>query len=307
VIVNADRMQGRWAAEHGLTPCGNVHDQRREIIHAQIHHYRPDVVYVFEWCPLGDAFLADVKPSVRLLAGQIASPVREDRTYRAYDLVISSWPPLVSHFRSEGIHAESLGLAFDTRVLDRLAGAHGQAQSLKQQYDVTFVGGFAPSHAARIAWLEDLLSEIDIDVFGYGVETTPESSAIRTHHRGHAWGWRMYEILRRSRITLNRHAHIEIRGKVNTNLANNMRLYEATGTGACLVTEQRDNLGELFRPGGEVVTYTDGQDCVQKIRHFLEHEGERAAIARAGQARTLRDHTYDARMSELLEILRRHI
>lgn len=307
VIVNADPAQARWATEHGLTPSGNIHDRRREIVHAQVNHYRPDVLYVFEWCPLGDAFLADIKPNVGLLVGQIASPLRENRTYGAYDLMISSWPPLVSHFRSEGIHAEPLRLAFDARVLDRLSGAQVGADSLRPQYDVTFVGGFALSHTDRIAWLEDLLSEIDIDVFGYGVETTPQSSAIRTHHRGHAWGWRMYEVLRRSRVTLNRHAHIDIRGTINTNLANNMRLYEATGAGTCLVTEHRDNLEELFHPGGEVVAYEDGRDCVQKVRHYLEHEDERVAIAKAGQRRTLRDHTYTARMAELLEILRRHL
>jgi len=307
VIVNADPAQARWALEHGLTPLGNIHDRRRQVIHAQVHHYRPDVLYVFEWCPLGDAFLADIKPSVRLLVGQIASPVRAERTYRAYDLMISSWPPLVSHFRSEGIRAEALRLAFDTRVLDRLSATPVRADSLRPQYDVTFVGGFAPSHTDRVSWLENLLNEIDIDVFGYGIETTPESSSIRTYHRGHAWGWRMYEVLRRSRITLNRHAGIEIRGRVNTNLANNMRLYEATGVGTCLVTEQRENLAEVFDPEREVVAYEDERDCVEKVRHYLARGDERAAIAAAGQARTLRDHTYHARISALLTILRRHL
>ncbi|MCH7872117.1 MAG: hypothetical protein IID33_10500, partial [Planctomycetes bacterium] len=71
VIVNADVMQRQWAREHDLALSGNVHDQRRRIVAAQISHYRPDVVYVFEWCPLGDRFLAEIRQGVRLLVGQI--------------------------------------------------------------------------------------------------------------------------------------------------------------------------------------------------------------------------------------------
>ena len=87
------------------------------------------------------------------------------------------------------------------------------------------------------------------------------------------------------------------------NFANNMRLYEATGVGTCLVTESRDNLTELFEPGKEVVTYEDECDCIEKVKYYLDHEQQRAAIARAGRQRTLREHTYAVRMGELLQIL----
>ena len=300
VIVNADTMQQRWANEHGLSISGNIHDQRRRIVAAQIEQLRPDILYVFEWSSLGDAFLAEVKSCVRLLMGQIASPLRDDRTYSAYDLMISSWPPIVDYFRSEGAKAELLKLAFDRRALDSLA-------SQPPQYDVTFVGGFAPSHPDRARWLERLLADVDVDIFGYGVETVSDNSPVHLHHHGPVWGWRMYEVLQRSRITLNRHAHIDVRGRVATNVANNMRLFEATGVQACLLTEAKDNLCEMFEPDREVMTYSDDADCVERIEYLLEHKGERLEIARAGQRRTLSDHTYAARMEELLAILQRRL
>ena len=296
VICNADLLQARWAAEHGVQLAGNIHDRRRQVVAAQIAAYRPEVLYVFEWSPLGDTFLAEMKPQVRLLVGQIASPLPASRTFAAYDLMISSWPPLVEHFRSEGLAAESLRLGFDARVLNRL-------EPQDPEYNVTFVGGFAPSHTDRIKWLERLLAEVEIEVFGYGVENTPARSPIREHHRGEVWGWKMYQTLQRSRITLNRHAGIDIRGKVDTRFANNMRLYEATGAGTCLISEDRDNLADLFEVGREVVVYRDENDCVAKIRHYLHHENERIRIAQSGQQRTLRDHTYTDRMGELREIL----
>ena len=296
VIVNADDLQARWSHRHGTSLSGNIHNQRRQILAAQVREFRPDVLYVFEWSPLGDAFLAEIKQSVRLLVGQIASPLRPERTYEAYDLMVSSWPPIVDYFLGEGTPATYLKLAFDHKILDRLPTA-------PPEYDVTFVGGFAPSHPNRVPWLERLLENVDIDIFGYGWEKAPESSPIRRHLRGPAWGWRMYEVLQRSRITLNLHAVNDVRGVAATNFANNLRLYEATGAGACLLTDAKDNLSEMFIPGKEVLAFENEADCVEKIRYYLEHEDERRAVAQAGQERTLRDHDYQVRAGELLDVL----
>jgi hypothetical protein len=300
VIVNADRLQARWAGKHGLNLTGNIHERRRQIVAAQVRHYRPHVLYVFEWCPLGDLFLAEMKSLVRLLVGQIASPLRPERTYGAYDLMISSWPPIVDYFRNEGVESELMKLAFDRRVADKLVAQ-------PPRYDVTFVGGFAPSHPDRIAWLEGVLEEINIDIFGYGLERVARDSPVRKHHRGPVWGWQMYQVLQESRITLNRHARIEVRGTFASNVANNMRLFEATGVGTCLLTELKDNLPEMFEPGREVVTYCNDAQCAERIRYYLAHEDERVDIARAGQRRTLRDHCQAARMKDLLENVRRRL
>jgi spore maturation protein CgeB len=83
-----------------------------------------------------------------------------------------------------------------------------------------------------------------------------------------------------------------------------MRLFEATGMGALLLTEAAPNLGELFVPGQEVGTYAGADELVARIRALLDDEDRRAAIAAAGQRRTLADHTYERRMVELDRILR---
>ncbi len=300
VIANADTLQAQWAKEHGLSLYGNIHDQRRQIVSAQIDHLRPDVLYVFEWNPLGDDFIAQVKPKVRLTIGQIASPLPENRTFAAYDLMISSYPPIVDYFNRSGRRGEWLRLAFDSRVLER-------SPKSAIEYDVTFVGGFAPSHPDRIAWLEQLGETCPLDVFGYGAGTIPDTSPLRARHRGEVWGLAMYEVLARSRVTLNRHAHINVRSSTVHRFANNMRLYEATGVGVCLLTERRENLADMLEPDRECVTYGSDAECVDKIRYLLAHEVERNAIARAGQRRTLEEHTYPKRMEELLETVKRSL
>jgi spore maturation protein CgeB len=108
----------------------------------------------------------------------------------------------------------------------------------------------------------------------------------------------MYRVLARSRVVVNRH------GDIAEDYANNMRLFEATGMGALLMTEAARNLPGLFEPGVEVVTYDGLNDLVGKVRHYQAHDDEREAIAAAGRSRTLAEHTYSRRIAELDELLR---
>jgi spore maturation protein CgeB len=109
----------------------------------------------------------------------------------------------------------------------------------------------------------------------------------------------MFKALSRAKIGFN--IHIDAAGSD----AGNMRLFETTGVGACLVTDWKENLKELFEPGKEVVTYRSAAECIEKIKWLLDNPLERENIARAGQNRTLHDHTYERRAAELDEIVRR--
>jgi spore maturation protein CgeB len=123
---------------------------------------------------------------------------------------------------------------------------------------------------------------------------------VRRYH-GEAWGLEMFRVLAESRIAVNR--HIDVAG----DNANNMRLYEATGVGSLLLTDAKENLGDLFEVGREVVAYRDENELVEAIEHYLAHEDERAAVAAAGQQRTLREHGYGVRMRELSGILESYL
>jgi len=108
----------------------------------------------------------------------------------------------------------------------------------------------------------------------------------------------MYEVLAGARIALNH--HIDVAGRY----ANNMRLYEATGVGALLLTDWKENLPQLYEPGKEVAVYRNVEECADLMEHYLAREDVRAGVARAGQERTLRDHTYEQRMREFVELAR---
>lgn len=112
------------------------------------------------------------------------------------------------------------------------------------------------------------------------------------------FGIEMFQQLRDTRVVFNNHIDI------SPVSASNMRLFETTGVGACLLTDWKENLCELFEPDKEVLTYRSAAECVEKVNYILEHEDERRLIAAAGQLRTLREHTFDNRAARIDEIIR---
>jgi len=125
----------------------------------------------------------------------------------------------------------------------------------------------------------------------------PVSEKLRPYTHPPVFGLVMYETLQRSRVTFNSHIGI------SSDSASNRRLFEATGVGTCLLTDHKPNIATLFEPEREVVTFTSADDCVDKARWLLDHPKERDEIARAGQRRTLADHTYARRASELDSVI----
>ena len=146
-------------------------------------------------------------------------------------------------------------------------------------------------HGEGVRLLEQAAAALDADVaiYGYGASRLAKTSPLRDRYRGEAWGLDMYRVLAGARIALNRHI------AAAEGYANNMRLYEATGVGAALLTDAGRNLGELFEPGVEVATYRDPDGLVAAARSLLEDEADDAPPS-PRQARRGRsaDHTYDA-------------
>jgi len=259
-----------------------------EVLATQLAHYKPEVVLNQAVGEVDVGLLREAAPG-SLIVGQIASPLPPGVDFRRYDLVVSSLPNLVARLRALGVASELNRLAFEPRVLERLGPR-------EPDIAVTFVGTVSPAHTGRIAWLERLCRELPVEVWGTGVELLPANSPIRARFRGEAWGTEMYGVLRRSRITLNRHIDVA------EGHANNMRLYEATGAGALLVTDHASDLHEIFEAGREVIAYRSDEECAALVRRLLADVDACETVARLGQARTLRDHTYRARVAELAEL-----
>ena len=313
LIVNCVPLQESWARESGArySPLALRVPHRFfrlpwigrrlaalpglvEIAVAQVQALSPDVLYCQDLSFFPPEALARLRKHVRLVVGQIACPLPPEPFLKGYDLILTSFPHFVPRLRALGMASEYFRIGFDTRVLEKLG-------EVNKDIGASFVGGISRHHGKAIPVLEYLARNTPIQFFGYGADSLDQDSPIRARHHGEVWGLDMYRALARSRVTLNRHINVA------ENYANNMRLYEATGVGSLLITDHKDNLHELFEVGKEVVAYSSPEEAAELIRYYLDHPDEAAEIARAGQARTLRDHTYKRRMEELVPVLERHL
>lgn len=311
IIANDEVLQKTWARENSLAvknlsfldrlrklPLAYKFIGRPDWVQAiaieQIKTYRPDILYVQDLSILNSETLKRCKKYCKLLVGQIASPLPESSNLKEFDLLLTSFPHFVKKIRSLGVKSEYFKIGFEPGVIKKIG-------KQKRIYDVTFVGGFTPQHAKATRILEQAATKTRIDVWGRGAEFLSPGSPLRKHYHGEAWGLDMYKILAQSKITLNRHI------SVSDGYANNMRLYEATGMGAMLITDRKKNLNDLFEVGREVVEYSSPDDLIKKIDYFLKHDKERDKIANAGQKRTLASHTYKKRMEELIGIIKKYV
>jgi len=275
------------ARKVGLSP--KLDPQAETILLAQIEEFRPDLVLN------QDVFHVDTKLARRIrgvgnpiLVGQVGLVPSRGEDWSVYDLMISQLASIVLAFRALGVRSEVCHLAFEPAILDALPAIPAA------DIDVSFVGTVSADHQQRIALLMAVAERYNLNLWGNLPQALPASSPLHRCFQGEVWGADMYQVLRRSRITLN--SHIDLAGRE----AGNMRLFEATGAGTFLLTDHKDNLDTLFELNREVVAWRSIDDCLRAIDHYLRDDRTRAAIARAGQAKTLAQHTYRHRSAEIL-------
>jgi spore maturation protein CgeB len=275
------------ARKVGLSP--KLDAQAEAILLAQIEDFKPDLILNQDTFHIDSGLMRRIggigKP---ILVGQVGIAPSRGEDWSVYDLMLSQLSATADFFRRLGVRAEVNHLAFEPDILDALPAPPAI------DIDVSFVGTVSPDHRQRIALLEAIAERYDLKLFGSPPQALPAASPLHRCFQGEVWGADMYQALRRSKITLN--SHIDMAGRE----AGNMRLFEATGVGACLLTDFKDNLHTLFAPDREVAAWRSVDDCVATIGRMLDDSGSRAAIAHAGQARTMAQHTYRHRTSEIL-------
>jgi len=293
IVANHHGLQHKWAHEFGA--AGTL----EEILLAQIEYYKPDVLFFQDLSFLPAVTLHQLRQKY-LLAGQCSCPMPPRDNVAAFHILFTSFPHYVDQFKSLGVHAEYLPLAFDSQILDIVHKVENE-----RDIDIAFVGGIGRDlhWQAGTDLMEKVAAEFGPEHFvwyGYGFERISPTSALGKCYHGQAWGLDMYRIYLRSKAVVNRH------GEVAQNYANNMRMFEATGCGALLVTEQSQNIWDLFS-ARECVTYLTHNECIHQLHYYLDNPEKRREIAFQGQMKTLADHTYASRIQKISEVLVREV
>jgi len=343
VTYNVEQMQRAWAKENSVPDAQRLDVQ--DIALVQIRRFQPEVLW-FDDCNIDllKRIRSEV-PSIKLVLGWVGSALPPSDIWRHLDLTLSCAPESVEYLRGKGFQAEVLSHGFDPRIPGRLVARdkridfsfigqllRGSQFHLQRERILTELAAisrieiFSPS--ARFGWQDDLSALWKAAVFdvretlkklgcsdrslrslpvvrnSYRFESRPQrpvNPKLKAFLKAPVYGLAMYQVVRDSKMTLNIHADSSPR------FASNMRLFETTGLGTCLVTDWKENLPELFEPDAEVVVYRSAEECVEKVRWLLDHPEECEAIARAGQKRTLRDHSFTPRAGLLDQIIRKRV
>lgn len=166
--------------------------------------------------------------------------------------------------------------------------------SLPLAFAVTHLG-FKLANIERTKLLT-LLSE-HFPVALYSDAPLPDAAGI--DYRGTVDYWtQMPKVFYNSRINLN----VTMRN-IRTGLP--LRMFDIMGCEGFLLTNYQAEIASLFEPGRDLAVYESFDDCLKKAGYYLEHEDERRTIAENGYRKICAHHTYDHRIAEMFEILKR--
>lgn len=313
VVFDSMTLQQTWAKENDC-PYGS-NSWCLDIVMEQIRAYAPDVLYLQDVNGLPMWLrrrIKDLVPSIKVVAVFKGYPGIPQELIDV-DVLFAGSPMIGDDYRAVGVNAIDLYHSFDPRVLAMLQKYKDTLPH--EDYELSFLGysGFGGGgimHYNRYKMLCELAERTNIQVWVTETpglrapDLDPEDLPLLERYPERTslscFGLEMYNILSHSRMVFNIHTLATL------DVACNMRMFEATGTGACLITDSKRNLSELFEPDREVVVYNSLEECIEKINYLSENEKERSAIAKAGQERTLKDHALPQRcerISEELQVL----
>jgi spore maturation protein CgeB len=347
VNANVKPLQTAWAREQGIGygertwMADIVHAQIRQF-RPDILFIQTEDLLARSWLRK----YKDERQNIKLFIAWIGSPIRNIAHFAYCDFVLTCITEKIEKFKQSGIPCYHLHHAFDPRILDRIDRStepdidisfigqiirasrfHTERDRLLHAIvDKLKITIYSPlprlTASARVKFgvksgvhaIANLCRLNRLDAERLNKFFPPEivqSIREKTPHpvnprltpfiRPPVFGLEMYRTLRRSKITLNTHIDVSPRS------ASNMRLFESTGVGTCLLTDRKENLATLFDPEKEVVPYSSAEECIEKAEWLLDNPHERRSIAEAGQQRTLKDHTFARRAEQLDEIIKKEM
>jgi len=162
------------------------------------------------------------------------------------------------------------------------------------RHDVSFFGNIhSPEMLPRAEFLTELTQRLE----KLGISLTIKGGKLSLEEQ--------IELIQSSRINLNYHAGTDSRYNSRQRYrprcwGMSERCYGIPAAGGFLLSDERFHAADDFIPGIEWADFTDVQDCVNRIRYYLDHFQEARDIAEAANRRVLTQHTYMQRALRLI-------
>ncbi|WP_289053345.1 glycosyltransferase [Carboxylicivirga marina] len=332
IVANARPIQEQWCADNGVEHgsdkeilVAQLKKMQPEIIWLQdSYSFNGDFV----------RFLKKQIPSIRLAIGNCCSPITPQfyPDFKAFDLITVCAPYFKNLLEENGLpKCIVIPHAFDGRILKEsksdlkkkfdflFTGSlildqnfHKERIKLLEQLvdedlDINLLinlntdsskgiyarqAAYLASHLLKKSGLNIINQKVNglskVSKLQFFPRASKVSSALRQQIKPPVFGKDMFREISRSKISFNIH------GDIASDFAANMRMYEVTGMGSCLLTDWKNDLDSYFR-SDEVVAYKSLDEAKEKISYLLQNTDELETIASRGQKRTLCEHTFENR------------
>lgn len=110
------------------------------------------------------------------------------------------------------------------------------------------------------------------------------------------------DVIQRSIINLNYRSSCDHRSRSGAEMSWGLpeRCYGVPARGGFMLSDFRRHAQDDFDLASEWASFGDFEDCIARIRYFIENFQRTREIAEAAHARVMRDHTYEKRAASLI-------
>ncbi|OES46057.1 CgeB family protein [Domibacillus iocasae] len=177
----------------------------------------------------------------------------------------------------------------------------GEHPLLPRNEKLAFLLGRYHSYLERITLMSFLAGNFDLKIYGDEHWMNQKDVNLSSAYSGNAEHFiEMSKVFKCAKINLN-----ITRSFVESGLP--MRVFDVLGSEGFLVTNGKLDINRMFIDGKDLVVYRDLKDLKEIIRYYLEHEDLRNQIKHQGLETVKKKHTYEIRISKIMEIVRSSI
>ncbi|WP_349304873.1 DUF3880 domain-containing protein [Paenibacillus sp. Marseille-Q4541] len=219
-----------------------------------------------------------------------------------YDLVFTHEIRAVSFYRSQGaVNVYHVPLGVNTSLFTP------RKTSASYQYDVCFIGSGFWNRISLFDELAPFLKNKRVLIAGGQWGRLQRQDLLGPFIKT---GWipptETVDYYNGAKIVINMHRPTE-QGLDNRNTHDitagsiNPRTYEINACGTLQLTDIREDLTSYYRPGYDIETFGNVSELQKKIAYYLTHEKERLAVAWRSLYTTHENHSFQQRISKLLD------
>jgi spore maturation protein CgeB len=159
--------------------------------------------------------------------------------------------------------------------------------------DLSLIGSMYPY---RLKLIEQLI-EFNPSIWGRGWSKASSNEILRLYRGKDIRGTQKAKVINGSAISLNPHHPLNDINGVNR------RTYDIAACKGFQLADYKADMERVFKINEEIICFKTIDELKKLIEYYLKHPDERAQIAEAAFHRTKKEHTYDIRAKQILQMV----